>query len=53
MYGAFAVVEGVRQLQGVAGERQVPNAQTCVVNGNGGTSASSQAVAVLGTAATL
>ena len=53
MYGAFAVIEAVRQLRGEAGERQLKNAQTAVVNGNGGDSACSQSTAVLGTDATL
>ena len=52
MYGAFTIIESVRQLRGEAGARQVTSAQTAVAHGNGGT-LSSQATAVLGTAATL
>ena len=52
MYGAFTIIESVRQLRGEAGARQVTGAQTAVAHGNGGT-LSSQATAVLGTAATL
>lgn len=52
MYGIFAVIEAVRQLRGQAGKRQLGRHQTAVVHGNGGT-LSSQATAVLGTAAAL
>lgn len=34
--GMFHVLEGVRQLRGQAGERQVHNAETALVHGNGG-----------------
>ena len=50
MYGAFITIEAVRQLRGECGERQVKGAKTAVVNGNGGTSASSQSTSVLATA---
>jgi len=35
--GFFHVLEGVRQVRGQAGKRQVPGAQTALVHGNGGT----------------
>ena len=35
--GFFHVLEGVRQIRGSAGERQVKNAKTVLVHGNGGT----------------
>jgi len=50
MYGAFATIEAVRQLRGTCGARQVKDAKTAVVNGNGGNSASSQSTSVLATA---
>lgn len=52
MYGIFILIEAVRQLRGNCGERQVANAQTAVVHGNGGT-LSSQSTAILGTEAVL
>lgn len=36
MFGIFTLIEGVRQLRGEAGERQVPNARTALCNGTGG-----------------
>jgi acetyl-CoA acetyltransferase len=53
MYGAFTMIEAVRQLRGTCGARQVKGARTALVNGNGGSAASSQATAILGTAETL
>jgi acetyl-CoA acetyltransferase len=50
MYGAFATIEAVRQLRGTCGARQVKDAKTAVVNGNGGNSAASQSTSVLATA---
>jgi acetyl-CoA acetyltransferase len=53
MYGAFATIEAVRQLRGGLGERQVQGAKVALVNGNGGTAASAQSTAILGTAEVL
>ena len=53
MYGAFATIEAVRQLRGDCGERQVKNARTALVNGNGGVCAASQSTAILGSAEVL
>jgi acetyl-CoA acetyltransferase len=36
MRGMFLMVEGVRQLRGECGPRQVPDAELCCVNGTGG-----------------
>lgn len=52
MYGLFTLVEASQQLMGLAGARQVPNANLAVAHGNGG-ELSHQATVVLGTAATL
>ncbi len=52
MYGLFTMVEAAQQLMGVAGARQVRNAQVAVAHGNGG-ELSSQATLVLGTGETL
>jgi len=52
MFGLFTIVESVRQLQGVAGDRQVPDAKLALAHGNGGV-LSSQATAIFGTASKL
>lgn len=52
MYGMFTLVEGVRQLRGECGERQVKDAEVALCHGNGGV-LSSQITNILGTEATL
>lgn len=52
MYGLFTLCEGVRQLRGEAGDRQVAGAEVCLCQGSGGVF-SSQVTNILGTAATL
>lgn len=52
MYGLFTLCEGVRQLRGEAGDRQVASAEVCLCQGSGGVF-SSQVTNILGTAATL
>ena len=46
MYGIFLLIEAVRQLRGEAGQRQVEDVRTALVNGTGGT-LSSAATCVL------
>src|SRR6478609_6197046 len=52
MYGLFLLIEAVRQLRGDCGARQVTQAQTALVHGNGGV-LSAQATVILGTGATV
>jgi hypothetical protein len=52
MYGIFVLIEGITQLRGSAGERQVADAEVALCHGNGGL-LSCQTTALLGTAATL
>tara|TARA_R110000850_G_scaffold277144_3_gene424154 strand:+ start:122164 stop:123306 length:1143 start_codon:yes stop_codon:yes gene_type:complete len=47
-YGLFALIEGIQQLRGESGERQVPDANIALVHGNGGT-LSHQATTILST----
>ncbi len=47
MYGLLLLIEGVRQLRGECGERQVRGARVALAHGNGGV-LSSQVTAVLG-----
>lgn len=52
MYGLLLLIEGVRQLRGEGGERQVGGAEVALVHGNGGV-LSCESTVLLGTAATL
>jgi acetyl-CoA acetyltransferase len=52
MYGLFTLVEATQQVMGVAGARQVSDAQLALCHGNGGV-LSSQATVILGSEATL
>ena len=52
MYGLFTMVEAARQLMGMCGARQVPDAKLAIAQGNGG-ELSHQALLVLGTDATI
>ena len=47
MYGLFILIEAIRQLRGECGARQVKDAQTALVHGNGGV-LSSQMTCILG-----
>lgn len=52
MYGLFTVIEGVEQLRGNCGARQVPGVQLALAHANGGV-LSSQATAILGSVDTI
>ena len=52
MYGLFLLIEGVRQLRGECGPRQVKDCEVALAHGNGGV-LSSQATVILGTQAAL
>jgi acetyl-CoA acetyltransferase len=52
MYGLFTVIEGVEQLRGACGARQIPDVQLALAHANGGV-LSSQATAILGSEDTL
>lgn len=52
MYGIFTLIEGITQIRGTAGDRQVKGADVALCHGNGGL-LSCQTTALLGSAATL
>ena len=47
MFGMFLILEGVRQLRGECGERQVPDARLAICHGTGAV-LSSQGTVILG-----
>ncbi len=52
MYGMFLILEGVEQIRGEAGERQLKRCDIALCHGNGGT-LSSQVTALFGSEAVL
>ncbi len=52
MYGLFILIEAIRQLRGECGERQVKDAHTALIHGNGGV-LSAQASVILGDGTTI
>jgi len=52
MYGLFTMVEAAQQLMQTAAERQIPNANLAISQGNGG-ELSSEAILILGSGDTL
>lgn len=52
MYGIFTLIEGIEQIRGTAGERQIQGANVALCHGNGGL-LSCQTTALLGSAVTL
>jgi acetyl-CoA acetyltransferase len=52
MYGLLILIEAVRQLRGVCGERQISGCETAIVHGNGGV-LSAQSTVILGGDSTL
>lgn len=52
MYGLMLIIECVEQLRGIAGDRQIRNAEIALCNGNGG-HLSSEVTAIFGTEDTL
>jgi hypothetical protein len=52
MYGIFTLIEGITQIRGAGGDRQVKGVDVALCHGNGGL-LSCQTTALLGSAATL